>query len=75
MRSPKKAERSIGKKGAYITEEMLAIHEGSRCAAGARSSRLLRTIIDYLSADREEHMSIAQANTELDENDRIVPDK
>ena len=31
-------------------------------------------IIDYLSADREEHVSIAQANTPLDEHDRIIPD-
>ncbi len=32
-------------------------------------------IIDYLSADREEQVSIAQANTPLDENDRIIPDQ
>jgi DNA-directed RNA polymerase subunit beta len=32
-------------------------------------------IIDYLSADREEHYMIAQANTPLDEHGRIVPDQ
>ncbi len=32
-------------------------------------------IIDYLSADREEQVTIAQANTPLDEHDRIIPDQ
>mgnify|MGYP001195672220 FL=1 len=32
-------------------------------------------IIDYLSADREEQVTIAQANTPLDEKDRIIPDQ
>jgi DNA-directed RNA polymerase subunit beta len=31
-------------------------------------------IIDYLSADREEHFMIAQANTEIDEDNRLVPE-
>jgi DNA-directed RNA polymerase subunit beta len=32
-------------------------------------------IIDFLSADREEQVAIAQANTPLDDNNRIVPDQ
>ncbi len=32
-------------------------------------------IIDYLSADREEKVMIAQANTPLDEHDRFIPDR
>lgn len=32
-------------------------------------------IIDYLSADREELVMIAQANTPLDEENRIIPDR
>ena len=44
-------------------------------------SRLVRIkpvasdIIDYLSADREERVTIAQANTPLDEHDRLMPDQ
>jgi DNA-directed RNA polymerase subunit beta len=33
------------------------------------------TIIDYLSADREEQVMIAQANTPLDEQSRLIPDQ
>ncbi|MCC6315264.1 MAG: DNA-directed RNA polymerase subunit beta [Thermomicrobiales bacterium] len=33
------------------------------------------TIIDYLSADREEEVMIAQANTPLDEHGRIMPEQ
>jgi DNA-directed RNA polymerase subunit beta len=32
-------------------------------------------IIDYLSADREEQVMIAQANTPLDERSRLIPDQ
>jgi DNA-directed RNA polymerase subunit beta len=32
-------------------------------------------IIDYLSADREEQVMIAQANTPLDEQNRLIPDQ
>ena len=32
-------------------------------------------IIDYLSADREEQVMIAQANTPLDERGRLIPDQ
>jgi DNA-directed RNA polymerase subunit beta len=32
-------------------------------------------IIDYLSADREEQVMIAQANTPLDEQGRLIPDQ
>jgi DNA-directed RNA polymerase subunit beta len=32
-------------------------------------------IIDYLSADREEQVMIAQANTPLDEQSRLIPDQ
>jgi DNA-directed RNA polymerase subunit beta len=32
-------------------------------------------LIDYLPADREEQVIIAQANTPLDENDRIIPER
>ncbi len=62
-----------GAKGDQITAEMLA----SMKEAGVQLVRIrpyASHIIDYLSADREEKMSIAQATTELDENDRIVPD-
>jgi DNA-directed RNA polymerase subunit beta len=33
------------------------------------------SIIDYLSADREEQVMIAQANTPLDEQNRLIPDQ
>jgi DNA-directed RNA polymerase subunit beta len=33
------------------------------------------SIIDYLSADREEQVMIAQANTPLDEQSRLIPDQ
>ncbi len=62
-----------GQKGAEITAEMLA----SMKEAGVPLVRIqpyASHIIDYLSADREEKMSIAQAMTELDEHDRIIPD-
>ncbi|MCC7025231.1 MAG: DNA-directed RNA polymerase subunit beta [Thermomicrobiales bacterium] len=32
-------------------------------------------IIDYLSADREDQVMIAQANTPLDEHNRLIPDQ
>jgi DNA-directed RNA polymerase subunit beta len=62
-----------GKKGAEISAQMLA----SMKEAGVELVRIrpyASHIIDYLSADREERMSIAQANTPLDELDRIVPE-
>jgi hypothetical protein len=45
--------------------------------AGVKQIRIkavASTKIDYLSADREESVSIAQANTEIDEHNRIVPE-
>ena len=45
--------------------------------AGVKQVRIkavASTKIDYLSADREESVAIAQANTELDEHNRIVPE-
>jgi len=63
----------FGAKGDQITAEMLA----SMKEAGVPLVRIrpyASHIIDYLSADREEKMSIAQATTELDEFDRIVPE-
>ena len=46
--------------------------------AGIKSIRVkpvASDIIDYLSADREEQVMIAQANTPLDELSRLVPDQ
>ncbi len=47
-------------------------------AAGVKSIRIkpvASEIIDYLSADREEQVMIAQANTPLDEANRFIPDE
>jgi DNA-directed RNA polymerase subunit beta len=63
----------FGKKGQAITADMLATMKEAGVPL-VRIKPYASHIIDYLSADREERMSIAQANTELDENDRIVPD-
>jgi DNA-directed RNA polymerase subunit beta len=47
-------------------------------AAGVKQIRIkpvASPIIDYLSADREEQVTIAQANTPLDEHDRLIPEQ
>ncbi|MEA2527392.1 MAG: DNA-directed polymerase subunit beta [Thermomicrobiales bacterium] len=64
----------VVKKGATLTENNLAKIR----AAGVKQVRIKSVaspIIDYLSADREEHVTIAQANTPLDEHDRFIPDQ
>jgi DNA-directed RNA polymerase subunit beta len=46
--------------------------------AGVKTVRIkpvASDIIDYLSADREEQVMIAQANTPLDEHSRLIPDQ
>jgi DNA-directed RNA polymerase subunit beta len=64
----------LAEKGAVIDEAMWKSFEKAgveRVAIKPVASK----IIDYLSADREEQLNIAQANTVLDENDRIVSDQ
>src|SRR6187200_1662672 len=67
-----------GKKIASSGEELTAAHIKSMKTAKVREVRIkpiASPIINYLSADREEQVTIAQANTPLDENDRIVPEQ
>ena len=57
-----------------ITDEI----EAAIRAAGVKAIRIVPVaseIIDYLSADREEQVMIAQANTPLDEAGRLIPDQ
>jgi DNA-directed RNA polymerase subunit beta len=64
----------VVKKGATITANNLDKIK----AAGVKQVRIkpvASPIIDYLSADREEQVTIAQANTPLDEHDRFIPDQ
>jgi DNA-directed RNA polymerase subunit beta len=64
----------VVKKGATMTANNL---EKIR-TAGVKQVRIkpvASPIIDYLSADREEQVTIAQANTPLDDHDRLVPDQ
>ena len=66
--------KTIAKAGSTITTK----HELAMRTAEVTSIRIkpvASTIIDYLSADREETVMIAQANTELDEHNRFVPDQ
>src|SRR5215203_5344442 len=67
-----------GKELASSGDELTAANVKAMKTAGVRQVRIkpvASPIIDYLSADREEHVSIAQANTPLDENDRIMPEQ
>jgi DNA-directed RNA polymerase subunit beta len=70
---PKSGEEIAGA-GTEITEVVAAaIRE-----AGVKSIRIRPVathIIDYLSADREEDVMIAQANTPLDEQGRLIPEQ
>ncbi|MGI8477844.1 MAG: DNA-directed RNA polymerase subunit beta [Thermomicrobiales bacterium] len=64
----------LGHKGSEITTQNVTAFT----KAGVKQVRIkpvASPTIDYLSADREEQVAIAQANTELDEHDRIVPDQ
>jgi DNA-directed RNA polymerase subunit beta len=62
----------VAKNGDTITEALLKkIKDGG--IKQIRIKPVASSIIDYLSADREEQVTIAQANTPLDEHDRIVP--
>jgi len=66
-----------GKKLIASGETITTNHIASMKKAGVRQIRIKSVasrIIDYLSADREEHVAIAQANTPLDDHDRFVPD-
>ena len=68
-----KSGKTILAKGEEITEAAVTAYK----KAGGTTIRIkpiASQFIDYLSADKEEHVSIAQANTPLDEHDRIVPD-
>src|SRR5215211_3980196 len=67
-----------GKKLASSGDELTAAHVKSMKSAKVREVRIKSVaspIINYLSADREEQVTIAQANTPLDENDRIIPEQ
>jgi DNA-directed RNA polymerase subunit beta len=60
--------------GARITEEIVATAR----AAGVKLVRIKPVasgIIDYLSADREEEVMIAQANTPLAEDGELIPEQ
>jgi DNA-directed RNA polymerase subunit beta len=59
--------------GVALTEELLANFR-SAAVPQIRIQPFASKIIDYLSADREEQVTIAQANTPLDEFDRLIPD-
>ncbi len=62
----------VAAKGDRVTEATVAALQG----AGIKSVRIkpvASEIIDYLSADREEQVMIAQANTQLDDEGRIIP--
>jgi len=64
----------VVKKNSTLTEHQL----NKLRTAGVKQVRIKPVashIIDYLSADREEHVTIAQANTPLDEKDRFIPDQ
>jgi DNA-directed RNA polymerase subunit beta len=68
-----KTEKVLVKKGEEITEAAVTSFK----KAGGTTIRIkpvASQYIDYLSADKEEHVSIAQANTPLDEHDRIIPE-
>jgi DNA-directed RNA polymerase subunit beta len=65
--------RAAAKKGTEITDKVLQ-HLKEAGVDLIRIHPYASHLIDYLSADREERVTIAQANTQLDENDRIVPD-
>jgi len=67
------SKRVVAEKGATIDGALWKKIEKSGVERIAIKS-LASKIIDYLSADREEQVAIAQANTQLDENDRIVAD-
>src|SRR5215211_644013 len=67
-----------GKKLASSGDELTAAHVKSMKSAKVREVRVkpvASDIIDYLSADREEQVMIAQANTPLDEQSRLIPDQ
>ena len=65
--------RAAARKGTEITEKVLK-HLRESGVELVRIKPYASHIIDYLSADREERVTIAQANTQLDEHDRLVPD-
>ena len=66
--------KKIAASGAVITEKI----ESAIRSAGVKTVRIkpvASMIIDYLSADREEEVNIAQANTPLDDAGRLMPDQ
>jgi DNA-directed RNA polymerase subunit beta len=71
---PEGSKKAVAEKGSVIDEALWSKIEKSGVERVAIKP-LASTIIDYLSADREEQVTIAQANTQLDENDRIVPEQ
>ena len=67
-----------GKTVATASSEITAKIEKAIKGSGVKSIRIrpvASAIIDYLSADREEQVMIAQANTPLDEAGRLIPDQ
>jgi DNA-directed RNA polymerase subunit beta len=65
---------TVAAAGTTITDEV----EQAIRAAGVATVRIkpvASSIIDYLSADREEQVMIAQASTPLDESGRLIPDQ
>ncbi len=66
--------KAIAKAGATVTEKTAEAMRTSGVTT-VRIRAVASEIIDYISASREELAMIAQANTPLDENNRIIPDQ
>ena len=64
----------LAKTGTVLTEEDLERFRNAGVAQ-IRLKPFASKVIDYLSADREEQVTIAQANTPLDEGDRFIPEQ
>ncbi|CAA9551378.1 MAG: DNA-directed RNA polymerase beta subunit [uncultured Thermomicrobiales bacterium] len=60
--------------GTEITEEVAETIRGAGVTT-IRIKPVASEIIDYLSADREESVMIAQANTPLEESGRLIPEQ
>ncbi|MCO5216288.1 MAG: hypothetical protein M9950_09070 [Thermomicrobiales bacterium] len=74
-------EDVVNEKGKVLVEAGAELTDKDAAAIKKAGIKLVRikpvasTIIDYLSADKEEGVLIAQANTELDERNRLIADE
>ncbi|MEA3459728.1 MAG: DNA-directed RNA polymerase subunit beta [Chloroflexota bacterium] len=71
-----KTEKVVAEAGAYITSELAErIASMAPAISEVKIVPMVTNDIEYLAADEEEHYTIAQANTRLDEKEQLIGER